>query len=289
MTAVPNDLGLHDEVLKQQSPRSQAETIKMTVKCLALDYDGTLSTTTASRRESKILKKPLNLLRRTAKQIPVVIVTTKDLAFVTERTPFAHAWSAISGLETRIGKQVQIKQGFEHKLKNVVSALNYAKSHLNDAGAEIEEKQDFKGRTIAFCVDWRRAKDTLKAMKNAEDVAAYCGTLQLEVIRHGEQPFFDVYPVRTDKGTALQEITRELRIEDGILYMGDSEADNMAFKASNISVGVTHKENAKQDLACYYLLEFEEVSAFLSTLLANDLLFASDFPMIKVNFAEMRR
>lgn len=263
--------------------------MKMVVKCLALDYDGTLSPATASRRESSILKKTLNVLQQTAKLIPVVIITTKDLSFVTERTPFAHAWSAISGLETRIGRHVQRKQGFEHKLGNVTTALNYAESHLNDVGAEIEEKHDFTGRTIAFCVDWRRARDTETAMKKAEDVANYCGNLQLEVVRHGEQPFFDVYPVHTDKGTALQEITRELKIEDGILYMGDSEADNLAFKASNVSLGVTHKENGKQNLACDYLLEFKEVSAFLSTLLANDLLFTSDFPMIRVNLAEMRR
>ncbi len=199
------------------------------------------------------------------------------------RTPFAQAWSAIGGLEMRIGKRVLKRERLEHMLMSVSLAIDYARSHISSAGVEIEEKQDSEGRTIAFCVDWRRAQDREVAKQEAECVATYCRALELKLIRYETQPFYDVYPVDPDKGWALREMLDELAVKDGVLYLGDSEVDNSAFRASSVSVGVMHDESPLRSLDCDYLVKFESVPDFLHALVANDLMFAPDLPMIRTN------
>jgi trehalose-6-phosphatase len=211
----------------------------------------------------------------------------KDLPFVMPRTPFAHAWSAIGGLEMRIGKRVLKRECLEQRLPSVSLAFDYAKSHITNAGVEIEEKQDSEGHTVAFCIDWRQARDLKTAKQEAERVADYCKALRLRLIRYQKQPFYDVYPLAPDKGTALQEMLNELAVKNGVLYLGDSEMDNSAFKASSVSVGVIHDEPFLETLDCEYLVKFEYVPDFLNALLANNFLFSSDFPMIKTNPSRM--
>ena len=207
----------------------------------------------------------------------------KDLSFIMPRTPFAQAWSALGGLEMRIGKRVFKKECLEHALTSISLAINYAKSHITSPGVEIEEKQDSEGNTVAFCVDWRQAEDPRIAQKQAESVGTYSKALGLKLIKNRSQPFYDVYPVNPDKGWALQETRKELAVKNGILYLGDSETDNSAFKAANVSIGVVHDETPIESLMSDYLMSFEHVPNFLYALLANDLLFSSDFPMVRTN------
>lgn len=183
----------------------------------------------------------------------------------------------------RIGKRVLKRESLEHRLTGVSLAVNHAKSNITTAGVEIEEKQDSEGSTVAFCVDWRQAERPEKAKQEAERVATCCQALGLKLIRYETQPFYDVYPVAPDKGWALREMTNELAVRNGVLYLGDSETDNSAFSASSISLGVINDETPLRALDCDYLVEFENVPHFLHTLLMNDFLFRSDFPMIKIN------
>jgi hypothetical protein len=207
----------------------------------------------------------------------------KDLSFVTPRTPFAHAWSAIGGLEVKVGKKVVKRECLESLLPAVSLAVQYVKQHITVLGVEIEEKHDSEGRTVAFCVDWRRARDFRRAKVEVEHVVSYCERLGLKLLRYQNQPFYDVYPVDPDKGRALQETLHELEVKSGVLYLGDSEMDNSAFRASDLSLGIIHEETPLKALDCDYLLKFEHVPRFLKTLIANNLQFSSDFPMIEIN------
>jgi hydroxymethylpyrimidine pyrophosphatase-like HAD family hydrolase len=207
----------------------------------------------------------------------------KDLEFVIPRTPFAQAWSAMGGLEMQVGKRVLRRECLESMLPSISHAVDYARSHITAAGVEIEEKQDSEGRTVAFCVDWRRAKDPEAAKRQAEAVANHFESLKLMLLRYENSPFYDVYPVVPDKGRALKETLDELAVKSGVLYLGDSEMDNPAFRASGISVGVLHGETPLKLLDCDYLVKFEDVPRFLKALFVNDFTFSSDFPMIRVN------
>jgi len=261
----------------------------MIVKCLSSDYDGTISPVNVSRIESRVPLETRVMLKQIGKFLPISIITMKDLSFIIPRTPFAHAWSALGGLEMRIDKRVLKRESLENRLQSVSLAINYAKSRATDAGFEIEEKQDSEGRMVAFCVDWRRARDSKTAKREAECVALYCKVLKLRVIRYETQPFFDVYPVIPDKGRALQEMLNQLSVRNGVLYLGDSKMDNPAFKSSSVSVGVVHDETPLESLDCDYFLDFEYVPDFLHALLANSLLFDSNFPMIRTNPSRKRK
>jgi trehalose-phosphatase len=256
---------------------------KMNIKCLVTDYDGTISPIQMAKSESHVPLEIRVVLQQISRSIPVSIITTKDMHFIRSRTPFAWAWSAIGGLEMQVGKRFLKNESLEPRLPAVSQALNYAASHLRATGIEIEEKRDSERRIVAFCIDWRRAENSEKARKEADRVADYAEMLGLKVVKYENQPFCDVYPIAPDKGKALQNILRELEVKEGVMYMGDSEMDNSAFRISNISIGVIHHETRLKSLECDYLVKFEDVPNFLQTLISNDFLFSSDFPMAKTN------
>ena len=92
--------------MKEKLNNTQSRQIEAQVKALFLDYDGTISPLNVSRTESRDLPENLAILRQISSIIPVAIITTKDLAFVVERTPFAHAWAGLGGLEIKVNDDV---------------------------------------------------------------------------------------------------------------------------------------------------------------------------------------
>ena len=277
---VRNSKGLQD---KQKNENCKTAPRRMNVECLSSDYDGTISPIDASRSESHVPLDTRVMLREISRLLPMCIISMKDLSFITPRTPFAHAWSALGGLEMQIGRRILKRESMESRLPSVSLAISYARSQITAAGVEIEEKNDSGGRTVAFCVDYRRAKNMQAARSDAERVANYCKALGLGVFRYGNQPFYDVYPFSPDKGQALKKTLHELGVKKGVLYMGDSEMDNSAFNVSSLSLGVVHDETHLDALDCDYFVKFENVPHFLRTLVKNNLQFRSDFPMIKTN------
>jgi HAD superfamily hydrolase (TIGR01484 family) len=257
------------------------------IKSLFLDYDGTIGPLNVPREESRVPDKTLLVLEKISQLIPIVIVSTKDLPFLVPRTPFAHAWCGIAGIERKIGNKVEQPSFLEAALGRVAFALDYAKSTAKDADVFLEEKHDSQGRTVAFCVDWRRAKNLETARLQASLINNRCRELRLDVLNYAGQPFFDVYPIPADKGRAVKDIREKLGLENSTLYMGDSEIDNPAFRACNVSLGVINEETNQQNLACEFFVHFAEVERFLTMLLENHLFFDSNFPMIKTNPSRM--
>ncbi len=279
---------MREKLARQEKQTADVQLRKMSVKYVSSDYDGTISPLNLTRVESRVPLETRVMLRQIGRFIPISIITMKDLSFIIPRTPFAHAWSGIGGLEVKIGKRVLKRECLERMLPSISRAVEYAKFHITDGGVEIEEKQDSEGRTVAFCVDWRRTKDLRTAKREVEDVADFCKASGLRLKEYESQPFYDVYAVIPDKGWALQELLNEMSVKRGILYMGDSETDNPAFRSSSISLGVVHDETAVETLDCDYLVEFRRVPDFLNALLGNGLVFSPDFPMVKANLNKMR-
>lgn len=263
----------------QRSRLSRRET---RVESLFLDYDGTISPLEASRSHSQVPTETRMTLQRISKRIPIIIVSTKDLSFLIPRAPFARAWCGISGIERKVDDMITEHAIPESALERLALGLHYAKTKAKDARLFVEEKRDSSGRTVAFCVDWRQIPEIEMVKGEVDLVASYCEKLDLKVAKYPGRPFYDVFPVSVDKGNAVREIREELKLEDGALYMGDSEVDNLAFSASDIALGVTH-DGVKQDLACEYTVKYSDVADFLTMLLANDLFFNPSFPMITVN------
>jgi trehalose-phosphatase len=252
----------------------------MKVDGLFLDYDGTISPLTVTRQQSKVLPHIESLLKMMHKFVNIGIISTKDLAFILPRTPFAHAWAAIAGLELRIGTRVIRPKNVDEGLPFLHQALELARKNADNGGV-IEEKCDSTGRPLAFCVDWRLVRNEKTIRTMSTQLLAYCKSLPLKVVEYEEKPYFDVFPCPIDKGQTLLTMKQNLGVSGATLYMGDSFTDNPAFKAVDISIGVSNFRRP-QDLECQYWINFGDIANFLSQLFNNRLTFSADLPGIRV-------
>ena len=241
------------------------------IEAIFLDFDGTISSINVPLSESAVVSETFLVLQKIREQIPIAIITSKSLPFVVEKTPFAHAWSALGGLETKIGDVTAKGSCLRNLTKHIMSALKYAQS-LCDDNLTIEEKLDSEGTIVAFSVDWRYSKNPYKAKEAALRIIAYCETIPVFVVRNEGQPFIDVFPCAVNKGDALLLLKKKLFLCDGVLYMGDSAFDNSAFDLADLAIGVLNAETPSC-LTCDYFVKFEDVAEFLNALLENDFFF----------------
>ncbi|MBI2869459.1 MAG: hypothetical protein HYX96_06520 [Chloroflexi bacterium] len=239
------------------------------IKGLFLNYGGTLAPVRIPRNYSRVPRETELALWELRERIPVGIITTQSLEFVVPRTQFAHAWYAV-GIEMRVGERLYPPLFTPEALPLVARALEFARTRLA-RGMFIEEKRAMSGSVAAFCVDWRYASDQERAGIAVSEIADFCRALRLCVIPSG-QPYCNVYAHDIDITRALPAMKRELGVTAGVMYLGDSEADNPVFAAVEVAIGVVHEESGEA-LGCHSKIRFEEAAVFFRRLLANNLVF----------------
>ena len=98
-------------------------------------------------------------------------------------------------------------------------------------------------------------------------------TQHLFIQEYTTHPFIDVYVTKLNKGNAFDFVVSKLFEKSDyhgkIIYLGDSENDNPAFRKSDISIGVNSDNRLNPDLDCTFTIKFDNLSTFLRRLVDN--------------------
>ena len=189
---------------------------------------------------------------------------------------------------------------FDHEILSINSDI------LSEITAIIEknyqkinvEKKFLKGKNLlgGITVDWRhnstwmvnkeKYKGTVKksisivlnnaTQKRGSDISKEkldFYTQHLFIREYTSHPFIDVYVTKLNKGDAFDFVVSKLSEKSDfhgkIIYLGDSENDNPAFRKSDISIGVNSDNRLNPDLDCTLTIKFENLSTFLRRLVDN--------------------
>jgi len=237
------------------------------VAAIFSDYDGTLAPEDAPLETSSVPEEIEEPLRALGSSVPVAIVTSKDCDFVRPRTEFASAWACVSGLEIVLSDGRTFAP--PSKSDRLQEGLSYVRGH-GGVGLDLELKRSTKGDLLAFSVDWRKSERP-PTLFIAATTAILAG-MNLRVVYDPTRPYFDVFGGRPDKGRAVRELRRLLKVTGSVLFIGDSAADNPAFEEADAAICVVHGQSL-EGLSCGFSLKHEELGPFLRSLADNHLTF----------------
>ena len=126
---------------------------------------------------------------------------------------------------------------------------------INFKNITIERKFTSDNQILAgITIDYRHLKDWQSYKRNIEphleeifqrNINSSSANQHYYIQTYSTHPFMDIYSVRCNKGLAFDATISELScfnadddIRQNILYLGDSENDNPAFKRADVSIGV---------------------------------------------------
>jgi HAD superfamily hydrolase (TIGR01484 family) len=254
------------------------------------DYDGTLCPVSAVRT-SRIPRNLEETLWEMSEELPVCILSSKDFHFLHDKTPFAKILSCLLGIETLVFRENVLESTGKPKSRHLLidkellhvkaEALDELSSKIASRFADVlvERKLTFDDIIAGITFDWRDLQDW-KYYSRA--VSGYVKSevknqKRLHVQTYRSHPFIDVYAAKCDKGVGFDRIATEIRYSKGkgeILYLGDSDNDNPAFKRAGVSVGVQSDSRLKPSLDCNYKIEYDKLASFLQKLKDNNFIFA---------------
>jgi hypothetical protein len=278
--------------------------IKQRVKAIISDYDGTL-VPTANVKNPKINSVPTELeeiLEKVSSEIPVCVISTKDFKFLHKKTAFARVLSCMMGIETVVltKNHGPPPRTIEKRILCADSRVLQLKSQALEAIAEevtaqeefsqllVERKHTSDGILAGLTIDWRHLGDDWSYYSRGikhfiSMLVANLGKPPIPIIgiyvqKYSTHPFIDLYSIECNKSMAFDTAILELAdvSVDGrnIIYLGDSENDNPAFRKAGISIGIRSDARLNPKLDCHYFLNYEQLSSFLMRLRKNDYLFS---------------
>lgn len=261
----------------------------MKVFAIISDYDGTLCPAGDVRVEclNNIPVEIENVLWQISGNIPVCILSSKDYGFLCDKVSFANVVSCIMGIET-LGisrsdpseiksRHLLVEEGL---VRSNASALDQLACDVGAkfSGVVVERKLTYDGLLAGITFDWRDLDDWKRC---SDSVTEYVKTMvsnrylsrNLYVQTYSSHPFVDVYATKCDKGSGFDSIASELgysKAMGAILYRGDSENDNPAFRKEGVSIGVRSDDRLKPKLDCRHVVDYNQLVSFLQRLKDND-------------------
>jgi len=149
---------------------------------------------------------------------------------------------------------------------------------------QVERKFTYVDKILAaLTIDYRHIQkwelyktniepELRKAILNFKEINS---PSDLYVQTYSDHPFLDVYALKYDKGKMIESIVQSLNLGDKakILYLGDSENDNPAFRKADLSIGIQSDIRIRSKLDSDYIIEFNELRPFLQRLSSEDFVF----------------
>jgi HAD superfamily hydrolase (TIGR01484 family) len=282
------------------------------VNALLSDYDGTLCPIASARGDGSvgggIIPQELEqLLFCISKRIPICIISSKDFAFLHKRTRFANILSCVLGIESVIHNPHYNGNNennndclrYQHLIASSHSLLdnskllfNILKLIQNRKDITIEQKYTCgKEFLIGLTIDYRHLENWKLFKENTEPIlremiqrsinanlASYPSKDRPFIQIYSSHPFLDVYGVECNKGLAFDGVLSQLKQEErqNVMYLGDSDNDNPAFRKSDIPIGIRSDTRLNPMLDCKYMLNFDQMPPFLRGLMDNDFIFSED-------------
>jgi hydroxymethylpyrimidine pyrophosphatase-like HAD family hydrolase len=253
------------------------------------------------------------ILFRISKRIPVCVISSKDFAFLHGRTRFAKILSCVLGTEIVIhephyGDETENYDcnciRCQHLITSSRSLMDSSKL-LNNV-LEVLQNHDCKNIMIekkyasdkeiliGLTIDYRHLenwqsfkenkepalKEIIQKVINANIAPDLSSKHKPFIQKYSSHPFLDIYGVDCNKSLAFDSVL--LHLEDmretgtNVIYLGDSENDNPAFRKSDISIGIRSDPRLNPKLDCRYKLDFNQLPLFLRNLMDNDFIFSED-------------
>jgi HAD superfamily hydrolase (TIGR01484 family) len=283
----------------------------MQIGAILSDYDGTLCPTDYLVSDNKTgrLTNYHNqieldrVLWEISSRRTIAIVSTKDFNFLHDRTRFAKILSCMMSIETilqhigsascyknRCVQKSMLNVDFKilsknsKKLESIIDRVSLKFKDLT-----IYRKLTFKRNLLAgVTIDWRHLDDWYSIKKKIErNVLRISNEINdsseypLFVQRYSSHPFVDIFSTMCSKGMAYDNIRKIIHNSNdnkfknkNILYLGDSENDNPAFRKADLSIGVKSDERLNPKLDCQYLIDFSQLANFLINLSKNNFNFS---------------
>jgi haloacid dehalogenase-like hydrolase len=149
----------------------------------------------------------------------------------------------------------------------------------------VERKHTTDDTLAGLTIDWRHLDDwSYYSAGIGHFISGMVANLNkppvpvgIFVQKYSTHPFIDIYGIECNKGLAFDTVISELADisvdSRSVLYLGDSENDNPAFRKAGISIGIRSDTRLNPKLDCSYFLNYKELSSFLMRLRENDYVF----------------
>jgi hydroxymethylpyrimidine pyrophosphatase-like HAD family hydrolase len=185
--------------------------------------------------------------------------------------------------------------GLEEIARNMESYLEFEE-------IKVERKYTSDRRVLAgITLDWSYTKNWDYYKKGVQHFVCALVTrlsqrqqpINLYLQKYNSHPFVDLYSIECNKGIGFDAVLSEIystsrkgsgdnRITnntigpESVLYLGDSENDNPAFRKAGLSIGVQSDSRLTPRLECQYVINFDMVADFLLRLRDNQLIFKQE-------------
>jgi hydroxymethylpyrimidine pyrophosphatase-like HAD family hydrolase len=109
-------------------------------------------------------------------------------------------------------------------------------------------------------IDWRHRDDKSFKVKSEPRLRKIISEKQrelqqqnrannIQIQNYATHPFIDIYVAKCDKGIAYDAVISKISVADNailkVMYLGNSENDNPAFRKADVSIGVNSDKRLK--------------------------------------------